>query len=121
MAFSGKKNRPLVYPLLGPNFHDDFGAEQYAAGAADDGALSHFFEKLFRIPALLQTAAGKAMGEKKNAAMLHFVQDVVEEVGPLSSSDAAYSPFLPKDEAATVADFVKLSQNTNDVRTHYAL
>lgn len=26
MAFSGKKNRPLVNPMAGPNFHDDLDA-----------------------------------------------------------------------------------------------
>ena len=49
----------------------------------DDRAymVDHFFAKLFKLPATMQTAAGKAEAERRVAMMKDFLAELGREVG----------------------------------------
>lgn len=71
-AVSGGLNRPLYNPV------DPF-CEHRAPNDADF-ALDHFFAKLFRIIDTLRTPAGRAEGQRRRAAMEHYLQALRREI-----------------------------------------
>jgi hypothetical protein len=72
--------------------------------------------QLFRIPALLRTAAGVAEGMKRQANMMDFVKACREETDPSIGSGGSggalpLSPFSEEDMSGYVADWHKLDSN----------
>ena len=46
----------------------------------DKNPIDHFFRKLLKIHALLQTATGKELGEKRHRIMVDFINEYSEEI-----------------------------------------
>jgi len=81
-AFSGKRNRALFGPITG-SLDDAITSEAYAQASSitsKDSAIQHFFDKLFRIPQLLQTSEGKLIGAVRQANMKVFIRACSDEI-----------------------------------------
>jgi len=74
-AYGGSKNRMLWNPN---NMPKEFATkEEYLANNGD--SLSHFYEKLFKLKDLMNTEAGKAIAEERDAFMHQFVDQFKRE------------------------------------------
>jgi uncharacterized protein len=74
LLVGGRLNRPLLSA-------DDPFCEQREP---DDTryTIDHFYAKLFRLPATMQTAAGREMAEKRADVMRRYLDTLGEEIGP---------------------------------------
>lgn len=77
LLVGGRLSRPLYHP------HDPFCQDR----PPDDQAFSidHFYRKLFAIAQTLHTAAARAEAARRVAFMRRFVDQLGEEIGPLSA------------------------------------
>lgn len=78
-AYGGAKSRPLFIPDHLPP--QDLDLEAYAANAksGDNHTVIHFFEKLLRLPNLMQTKRGKALAQTRKATMISFLRALFAE------------------------------------------
>jgi uncharacterized protein len=72
LLVGGRLDRPLCAA------EDPFCEER----AADDGryTIDHFYAKLLKLPATMQTAAGRAEAERRAAIMLRYLDDLRAEI-----------------------------------------
>lgn len=79
-AYGGAKGREMADPRVLPitDFSDK---EAYRKNA--NPSVNHFYEKLFKLPAQLNTPAGRREGEKRVAYMKDFLRTFNEETGLL--------------------------------------
>jgi len=72
LLVGGKLNRPLFH------LDDPF----CAAREPDDRSytIDHFYNKLFNLPAMMQTAAGKAEAERRAAVMRDYLDELSSEI-----------------------------------------
>jgi uncharacterized protein len=72
LLVGGKLNRPLFH------LDDPF----CAAREPDDRSytIDHFYNKLFKLPAMMQTAAGKAEAERRAAVMRDYLDELRNEI-----------------------------------------
>lgn len=78
-AYGGAKSRPLfIADRLPPQ---DLDLEAYVANAksGDNHTVIHFFEKLLRLPDLMQTRVGKALAQTRKATMINFLRALFAE------------------------------------------
>lgn len=73
--YGGFKNRALYDPEIAPAMH--MSAEEYKKSTAP--TLNHFYEKLFLLKDLMNTATGRHMAEERHAYMEEFVQRFLSE------------------------------------------
>ncbi len=59
----------------------DLDLEAYAINAksGDNHTVIHFFEKLLKLPDLMQTERGKALAKPRKAAMINFLSALFAE------------------------------------------
>jgi uncharacterized protein len=72
LLVGGKLNRPLFH------LDDPF----CAAREPDDGqyTIDHFYNKLFKLPAMMQTAAGRAEAERRAQVMRDYLEELSAEI-----------------------------------------
>ncbi|MCK8617893.1 HD domain-containing protein [Fructobacillus sp. M158] len=81
-AYGGAKGRPLADPSVLP-VQEIKDKATYRKN--QNPSVNHFYEKLFRLPEQLNTAAGKAEGEKRKAYMKDFLRTFQAETGLLAN------------------------------------
>ena len=74
-AYGGSKGRPLHDPEMDPVEFEDFNAYKNHKGAT----VNHFYEKLFKLKEGMNTLAGKAMAESRDAFMHEFINRFYDE------------------------------------------
>lgn len=80
-AYGGAKGRAMADPRVLPV--TDF-ADKEAYRKNSNPSVNHFYEKLFKLPAQLNTPAGQQEGEKRVAYMKDFLRTFNEETGLLN-------------------------------------
>lgn len=74
-AYSGKKGRPMHDPALRPR--ESMTAEQYRSG--NDTAINHFYEKLLKLKAGMNTEYGRVLAERRHAYTESFLRQFAGE------------------------------------------
>jgi uncharacterized protein len=69
-AYSGAKGRPIHLPNLAPR--TNMTPEEYRNGK--DTAINHFYEKLLKLKALMNTNYGRKMAEQRHQFMLDYLK-----------------------------------------------
>ncbi|KAJ2784853.1 hypothetical protein H4R18_000887 [Coemansia javaensis] len=80
-AFSGARGRPLHDPedaALADITYDQYVARSAGAGAGS--AVSHFYEKLLRLAAMMKTDRGRAEARQRHAFMRGFLDQIDAEL-----------------------------------------
>ena len=71
LTFGGAQNRILYDPNLPPRDH--FTEKEYKYGQST--TINHFYEKLLKLPAMMKTATGRQIAEKRGK----FMEDYIEQ------------------------------------------
>lgn len=74
-AYGGSKGRPLHNPEMDPTEFDDFEAYKKHKGAT----VHHFYEKLFKLKALMNTESGKRLAKSRDTFMHEFIDRFYSE------------------------------------------
>jgi uncharacterized protein len=74
-AYGGYKNRPLHDPETPAQMHDTF--EQYKN--SNSSTINHFYEKLFLLKDMMNTATAKRIAEQRHAYMVQFLRKFMAE------------------------------------------
>ncbi|MEK4565619.1 HD domain-containing protein [Alkalihalobacillus sp. FSL R5-0424] len=74
-TYSGHKQQPMYDPHLPTR--ENMTAEEYRKGQSS--AIHHFYEKLLKLPALMNTSKGKALAEERADYMKSFLQQFYSE------------------------------------------
>lgn len=74
-AYSGAKGRPIHDPSLSPR--SSMTEEEYRKGR--DTAINHFYEKLLKLKALMNTAAGKELAAERHRFMEIYLNQFYAE------------------------------------------
>lgn len=91
-AYALSKGNEFFDKTIAP-IHETMSAEEYRAQQKTHSA-QHFFDKLFKIPAILMTESGKKEGAKREAIMVHFLDELFnEENAPEWSKYLQNSPY----------------------------
>ena len=73
--FGGYKNRKMYDPAVPPNLN--MSKEEYKISNAP--TINHFYEKLFRLKALMNTTAGREMAAERHRFMEQFIEQFYKE------------------------------------------
>ncbi|MFK3937235.1 HD domain-containing protein [Alkalihalobacillus sp. NPDC078783] len=74
-TYSGHKQQPMYDPNLPTR--EDMTIEEYRHGQSS--AIHHFYEKLLKLPALMNTPKGMALAEERTQYMKSFLQQFYSE------------------------------------------
>ncbi|HRG61543.1 MAG TPA: HD domain-containing protein [Burkholderiales bacterium] len=78
-AYGGAKSRPLFIADRLPPQNLDLKAYAANAKSGDNHTVIHFFEKLIRLPDLMQTERGKALAQTRKTTMINFLRALFAE------------------------------------------
>ena len=74
-AYGGNRNRLIYHPDIQPNM--DMGREEYINN--NSTTINHFYEKLFKLTALMHTQTAKALAERRELYMKEFIVEFMDE------------------------------------------
>ncbi|RRD95304.1 HD domain-containing protein [Clostridiales bacterium COT073_COT-073] len=74
-AFGGNHQRQMHHPEIAPNLN--MSKEEYRK--AKSTTINHFYEKLFRLKALMNTKSGKQIAEQREVFMKDFLEEFMRE------------------------------------------
>ncbi len=74
-AYGGNHNRPMYHPNTKPNMN--MGKEEYNNHLST--TINHFYEKLFRLPELMNTHTAKDMAKERELYMKDYVSRFMDE------------------------------------------
>lgn len=75
-AYGGSRGRKIYDPEIEPQ--TEMTKEEYRK-KQDSTSINHFYEKLLLLKDMMNTKAGKAMAEHRQAVMLEFLDEFMEE------------------------------------------
>lgn len=74
-AYGGNHNRPMHHPNIKPNMN--MGKEEYNKHLST--TINHFYEKLFRLPELMNTHTAKDIAKEREMYMKDYVSHFMDE------------------------------------------
>jgi len=78
-AYGGNKCRPLFLPEVLPPATLDLAAYRQNALNGTNHSIIHFFEKLLRLAALMQTTTGQQLARERQQLMITFLENFFSE------------------------------------------
>lgn len=78
-AYGGNKCRPLFLPEILPPEKLDLAAYRQNALNGTNHSIIHFFEKLLRLAALMQTKTGQQLARERQQLMITFLENFFNE------------------------------------------
>ena len=74
-AYGGNRNRHMYHPDIEPNLN--MTKEEYAK--SESTTINHFYEKLFKLTALMNTKTALSIAQARDAYMKEFVAEFMDE------------------------------------------
>lgn len=75
LAYGGNKCRPLFLPEILPPETLDLDAYRQNAISGNNHSIIHFFEKLLRLSALMQTKTGQQLAQQRQKLMIIYLEN----------------------------------------------